>query len=121
MIVTEFSETCKLYKDFHVWEIDSIDSFFKGNEILATIFQDTYKIVIDDFIEKRKNINDSDFEIMKNLLGKVGDKEFFPFTLHDENHMELIGMQKMNIMNFGMNIEEIKPDHFYVMIMDKIK
>ena len=121
MIVSEFSDTCKLYEGFHVWEIESIEAFFKGNEILATIFQDFYNIPMDDFIEKRKEISDSDFDIMKNLLGHVNDKSFFLFTLHDKNHLELVGMQKMNVMNFGMDIEKIKNDHVYAMIMDKAK
>jgi len=121
MIVSEFSDTCKLYEGFQVWEIESIEAFFKGNEILATIFQDFYNIPMDEFIEKRKDISDTDFDIMKNLLSHVNDKSFFLFTLHDKNHLELVGMQKMNVMNFGMDIEKIKNDHVYAMIMDKAK
>ena len=121
MIVSEFSDTCKLYEGFQVWEIESIDAFFKGNEVLAAIFQDFYKIPIAEFVEKRKDIVDSDFEIMKNLLHLVDNKSFFMFTLHDENHLELVGMQKMKVMNFGVDIEKIKNDHVYVMIMDKKK
>ncbi len=121
MIVSEFSDTCKLYEGFQVWEIESIDAFFKGNEVLASIFQDFYEIPLDEFIEKRKDIPDSDFDIMKNLLSLVDDKSFFLFTLYDENHLELVGMQKINVMNFGMDIEKIKNDHVYAMIMDKIK
>ncbi len=121
MLVSEFSDTCKLYEGFQVWEIESIEAFFKGNEILATIFQDFYNIPMDEFSEKRKEIADSDFDIMTNLLDLVNDKSFFLFTLHDNNHLELVSMQKMNIMNFGMDIEKIKNDHVYAMIMDKAK
>jgi len=121
MLVTEFSDTCKFYEGFKVWEIESIDAFFKGNEVLATIFQDLYKIPMDEFDEKRKDIPESDLDIMKNLLSLVDDRSFFLFTLHDENHLELVGMQKMNIMNFGVDIENIKNDHVYAMIMDKKK
>jgi len=46
MIVSEFSDTCRLYEGFQVWEIESIDAFFKGSEILATILNDFYKIPI---------------------------------------------------------------------------
>ncbi len=119
MIVSEFSDTCKLYQGFQVWEIESIDAFFKGNEILATIFQDYYQIPLDEFAEKRKEIPGSDLDIMTNLLSLVGDKSFFLFTLHDKNHLELVGMQKMNTMSFGMDIEKIRNDCVYAMIMDK--
>ena len=119
MLVSEFSDTCKLYKDFHVWEIESIDAFFEGSEILATIFQDYYQIPLDEFAKKRKEIPGSDLDIMRNLLSLVDDKSFFLFTLHDENHLELVGMQKMNIMSFGIDIEKIKNDRVYAMIMDK--
>ena len=78
-------------------------------------------IPLDEFTEKRKDISDTDFDIMKNLLSHVNDKSFFLFTLHDKNHLELVGMQKMNVMNFGMDIEKIKNDHVYAMIMDKAK
>lgn len=119
MIVNEFSENCTLYDGFQVWEIESIDDFFKGNEVLVSIFKDEYKFPFEEFQERRSDISDNDFDIMKKLLELVGDKSFYMFTLHDENHLELVGMQKMNIMNFGIDIEKIKNDHVYVMIMDK--
>jgi hypothetical protein len=121
MIVSEFSETCILYEGFHVWEIESIDAFFSGNEILATIFQDFYNMPFNEFVNRRKDIADSDLDIMKNMLTLVNDKSFLLFTLHDENHLELVGMQKMGVMNFGIDIEDIKNDRVYAMIMDKKK
>ena len=102
-------------------DTESLDAFFKGNEILAAIFKDSYNIPSEEFVERRKEIPDSDFDIMKNLLDLVDDKSFFLFTLHDENHLELVGMQKMNVMYFGVDIENIKNDHAYAMIMDKKK
>ena len=44
---------------------------------------------------------------------------FFIFTLHNENHLELVKMQQLKIMNFGVNIGEVKGDCVYVVIMDK--
>ena len=120
MIVTDFVNNCKSYKGFQVWEIESIDTFFKGNQVLAEIFEDVYKMPFLEFPEKRDEITDSDFEIMKNMLDLVGDKSFYMFTLHDENHLELVGMQKTKVMNFGIDIEKIKEDHVYAMIMDKV-
>ncbi len=121
MIVTEFSETCQLYTDFQIWEIENLDAFFKGNEILTTIFFDHYKIDVKELKEKRKEIKDSDMDIITKLLSFVDNKSFFIFTLHNENHLELVKMQQLKIMNFGVNIEEVKGDCVYVVIMDKKK
>jgi hypothetical protein len=119
MIVSEFSETCQLYTGFQVWEIDNIDSFFKGNEVLATIFKDHYEMPVGQLAKRRSEIAESDYEIITKLLSLVGDKSFYIFSLHDENHMELIKMQRMKIMNFGINIEDIRNDCLYAIIMDK--
>lgn len=119
MLVTEFSETCFQYNNFEVWQIDSLDDFFKGNSILAKIFEDYYKIPLSDLKNKRVEIPDSDMHIINRLLSQVDDKHFFIFTLHDENHLELIKMQRLKIMNFGIDIEQIKPDKVFVMLMDK--
>ncbi len=121
MLASEFSETCTMYEGFQVWEIENMEAFFKGNEILATIFKDQYQFPISEFVEKRGEIQQSDYEIMESLLRLVDDKTFFIFTLHDKNHLELIAMQKMKVMNFGMDIEKIKNDCVYAMIMDKKK
>lgn len=119
MLVTEFSETCFQYNNFEVWQIDSLDDFFKGNSILAKIFEDYYKMPLSDLKNKRAEIPDSDMHIINRLLSQVDDKHFFIFTLHDENHLELIKMQRLKIMNFGIDIEQIKPDKVFVMLMDK--
>lgn len=119
MLVTEFSETCFQYTHFEVWQIDNLDAFFKGNTILEKIFEDYYKMPLIDLKTKRSDIQDSDIMIITKLLAQVDDKHFFIFTLHDENHLELIKMQKLNIMNFGLDIEKISPDKVFVMLMDK--
>jgi len=119
MLVNEFSETCQLYTDFQIWEIASINDFFKGNEILSTIFHDHYKIPVEELKDRRSEIADSDLEIITKLLSLVDDKSFFIFTLHDENHLELIKMKQLKIMNFGIDINTIKGDCVYVVIMDK--
>ncbi|CAG0958893.1 hypothetical protein FLAV_00589 [Flavobacteriales bacterium] len=119
MLVTEFSETCFQYSHFEVWQIDNLDAFFKGNTILEKIFEDYYKMPLVDLKTKRSDIQDTDIMIITKLLAQVDDKHFFIFTLHDENHLELIKMQKLNIMNFGLDIEKISPDKVFVMLMDK--
>ncbi len=121
MLVSEFGETCQLYTGFQVWEIESINAFFEGNLVLATILKDHYNITVDELEEKRSEIEETDLQIMTNLLRLVDDKSFFIFTLHDENHLELVKMQQMKIMNFGIDIQDIKGDCVYVVIMDKKK
>lgn len=119
MLVSEFSSTCQLYEGFEIWEIENLTAFFNGNTVLATIFQEYYKIPVKEIKEKRSDIPGSDFDIITNLLGLVNDKSFFIFTLHDKNHLDLVGMQRMKVMNFGIDIEKIRNDCVYAMIMDK--
>ena len=119
MLVNEFSSTCRLYEGFQVWEIENITSFLNGNGVLATIFQDYYDISVEEIEEKRSDIVDSDFDIITKLLNLVNDKSFFIFTLHDKNHLDLVGMQRMKVMNFGIDIEKIRDDCVYAIIMDK--
>ena len=119
MIVLEFISSCQLYEGFEVWEIENLTAFLKGNEVLATIFQDDYNVSIEEIGEKRSGIAESDYEIINKLLGLVDDKYFFIFTLHDRNHLDLIGMQHMKIMDFCIDIEKIREDCVYAIIMDK--
>ena len=121
MLVGEFSETCQLYTDFQIWEIENINAFFEGNLVLATIFKDQYGISVEELKEKRSEIEDSDLSIITTLLKMVDDKSFFVFTLHDENHLELVKMQQLKIMDFGVDINDVKGDKVYVVIMDKKK
>ena len=119
MIVHNFSENCFKYENFEVWDVENMDAFFQGNSILATIFKTDYKISVEEFNERRHEIEETNMQIMEKLLDQVGDKHFFIFTLHNENHLDLVKMQKLNVMNFGTDIEAIQPDHVYIMIMDK--
>ena len=119
MLVNEFSSTCRLYEGFQVWKIENLTAFLNGNEVLATMFQDYYNIPVKEIEEKRSDIADSDFDIITKLLSLVNDKSFFIFTLHDKNHLDLVGMQRMKVMNFGIDIEKIRDDCVYAIIMDK--
>lgn len=121
MLVSEFSETCQLYTGFQIWEIENINAFFEGNQVLASIFKDHYGIPVEELEEKRSEIEGNDLQIMTSLLRLVDDKSFFIFTLHDENHLELIKMQQMKVMDFGIDINDVKGDRVYVVIMDKKK
>lgn len=119
MLVEDFTETCRLYENFEIWDVENMDAFFKGNAVLTTIFEDKYKIPIADFNQKRSEIKETNMQIIETVLSYVGDKSFYIFTHHNENHLELIKMQQQKIMNFGVDINNIKNDHVYVIIMDK--
>ena len=121
MLASEFSEMCYQYEGFQVWEIENIDAFFSGNEVLTTCFKDYYQMPFEEFKERRSEIVDTDYQMITKLLGMVDDKYFFVFTLHDEDHMELVKMQRMKVMNFGVDIEKVRGDRVYAMIMDKKK
>lgn len=119
MLVDDFSEMCRLYENFEVWDIENMDAFFKGNSVLTTIFEDKYNIPFSEFASRRAEIDQTNMEIIESVLVYVGDKSFYIFTHHDKNHLELIKMQEQKIMNFGVDISNIKNDHVYVIIMDK--
>jgi hypothetical protein len=119
MLVNEFKSKLTLYKNFEVWEIASMQDFFKGNSILKTIFEADYGMKTSELKDRRHEIQDNDLSIMHKILDQVGDKHFFIFTLLDPNHLELIQIQDLKLMDFGMNITEIKNNCVYVMIMDK--
>lgn len=119
MLVNNFRETCIKYENFEVWDIENMDAFFSGNATLEEIFKIDYKMPVEEFRDRREEIPQTDMQIMEKLLAQIGDKHFFIFTLHNENHLELIQMQAQKIMNFGLDIEAIKHDHVYVLIMDK--
>ncbi len=121
MLVQQFSENPFQYKDFEIWDVENMAAFFKGNGVLKEIFEKEYKILVSDFDKRRAEMQETNLGIMANILDQIGDKHFFVFTLHDDNHMELIKMQKTGVMNFGMNIEDILFDHVYIVIMDKVK
>lgn len=119
MIEKDFRTNCQDYDGFQVWEVENLNAFFEGNKVLSTIFEDEYKMSLAELTEKRKDIEETDIEIIKRLLDLVGDKSFYIFTLHDQNHLELVGMQETKQMDFGLDIAKIKGDTVYVMIMDK--
>lgn len=121
MLVQQFSENPFQYKDFEVWDVENMNAFFNGNGVLKEIFEKEYKILVSDFDKRRGELPETNLGIIANILDQIGDKHFFVFTLHDVNHLELIKMQNTKVMNFGMDIELILPDHVYIIIMDKVK
>lgn len=121
MLVQQFSENPFQYKGFEVWDVENMEAFFKGNGVLKEIFEKEYKVLITDFENRRNELPETNLGIIANILDQIGDKHFLIFTLHDANHLELIQMQNTKVMNFGMDIQEIIPEHVYILIMDKVK
>lgn len=119
MLVDDFAEMCRLYENFEIWDVENMNAFFKGNSVLTTIFEDKYKMAYTEFDIKRAEIKETNMQIIKTVLDYVGDKSFYIFTHHDENHLELIKMQHQKIMNFGVDISNIKNNHIYIIIMNK--
>jgi hypothetical protein len=119
MLAEDLKNKISLYSNFEIWDVENIDAFFKGNGILTEIFEKEYKIKVSDFHTKRNEIVETDAGLMALILDLVADKYFSLFTLNDINHLELIFLQEQKIMNFGVDITQIKPNHFYILIMDK--
>lgn len=121
MIVKNFQENCKLYKKFQIWDVTDMDDFMSDNPVLNEIFLNDYKMTYAEVKEDRTEIADSNLTIMNGLLDQIGDKHFYIFTWHDDNHAELVKMQDLNIMNWGVDINDIQKDHVYIIMMDKIE
>lgn len=119
MIVTTFTQSCKDYENFAIWDVEDMDAFFGGSDVLMEIFENDYKMPHTEYKTKREEILDTDIEVMAKLLDQVGDKHFLIFTLHDTNHLELIQMQENKVMSFGMDIQKIEGDRVYIVMMDK--
>lgn len=119
MIVKNFQTTCNQYKNFQIWDVPTMDDFMSDNPVLNEIFENDYAMSYAESRENRIEIKDSDLTIMNNLLDQIGDKHFYIFTWHDDNHSEMVQMQNLKIMNWGIDINDIEKDHVYIVMMDK--
>ena len=119
MIVKSFKDNCADYENFQIWDVDNMNAFLNGNGIFVEIFKNDYKMSIEEFDTRRDEIEQTNMEIMVAMLDQIGDKHFYIFTYHDDNHSELVQMQDQKIMNFGIDINEIDQEHVYIVIMDK--
>ncbi len=119
MLVKNLKENCSQYDNFMIWDVENMDAFFSGNSVLAEIFKAEYKMPVEEFNSRRTEISETNMEVMENLLDLIGDKHFFIFTYHDDNHWEIVQLQVQKIMNFGLDIEAIEKNRVYVLIMDK--
>lgn len=121
MLVQDFKNNVYQYDNFEVWEVKGMQDFFQGNGVLKEIFEKEYKIPLVNLEARRNEIVETDQGLMAAVLDMVADKYFFPFSLNDPNHLELIFLQESKIMSFGINIANIDEQNHYVIIMDKVK
>lgn len=121
MLVTHFAENAVNYENFEVWDIDSFESFYTGNPIITEIATKEFKVVGDKKEQLYKQKITENIPVVEDVLDLINDKHFFVFTLHDPNHLELVGMQKTKTMDFGVDISNINPDNIYIVVMDKRK
>lgn len=120
MLVGNFQETAYQYDDFAVWEVENMNAFLNGNGAIVEAFKTDFKMSVDEFDARRSEIPKTNMEIMEQLLDQIGDKHFFIFTWHDDNHWQLVQMQTQKVMNFGIDIEHvIEKDRVYILLMDK--
>lgn len=119
MIVENIKSNISQYKNFEIWDIENVDAFFSGNAVIKEIFEKEYKMRIHDFQNKRESIPETDLGLITSILDQIGDKHFFVFVLGNQNHTELIDLQESRVMNFGVDITQLNPTHYYILIMDK--
>ncbi len=120
MTITDFSDNYLMYENMSIWELKSLEEFFKAHENLLEIFEKEYGFPFDK-LKERENFTDSEIMIVSKLLDHFGDKQFFVFSNNDKHHNDLKGLQDKKFINFGMDIHVIHPTRIYVLEMDKTK
>ena len=120
MTITDFSDNYLMYENMSIWELKSLEEFFKAHENLLEIFEKEYGFPFDK-LKERENFTDSEIMIVSKLLDHFGDKQFFVFSNNDKHHNDLKGLQDKIFLNFGMDIHVIHPTRIYVLEMDKTK
>lgn len=117
MIVTDLLSNIKLYNNMSIWSIPNLEEFMKMHNSLQDAFKQEYQT---DYTNRfNAGFMDPDQVAITKLLDYFEDKHFFVFSLNDQQHMELIMLQDKKILNFGIDINQIRPDLIYVLEMDK--
>lgn len=119
MLVQDFREACFQYSNFEIWKVESMAAFFNGSEVLPLAFEQLFQMPLSEFQERRSEIARTDMEIMEHILDHIGDKHFLIFTYHSPNHGILVDLQDKGVMNFGLDINDVRQDCVYICIMDK--
>ena len=102
-----------------IWEISSLDDFFKANEALPEIFEKEYGFPYSQWNDTDKKIPDGDVVVVSKLLDYFQDKFFFIFANGDLHHQYLKALQDNKVINFGVDIHVIHPSKIFILEMDK--
>lgn len=121
MVVTDFADKYLMYDNFEIWEISTLDEFFKSHQMMFEIFEKEYGVSYEERNNSKVKIADSDIVIVSKLLDYFEDKQFFVFSNNDVHHQSLKNLQDKKIINFGMDIYVLNPSKIYVLEMDKTK
>ena len=121
MVVTDFADKYLMYDNFEIWEISTLDDFFKSHQMMYEIFEKEYGVSYAERNNSDVKIADSDIIIVSKLLDYFEDKQFFVFANNDVNHQSLKNLQDKKILNFGMDIYVLNPAKIYVLEMDKTR
>ena len=121
MIITDFNEKYYMYDNMAIWEIKSMDDFFDSHSMMKEIFEKEYGVSYSKETMKDAGLLDAGFAIVEKLLGCFSDKHFVVFSMDDENHKILKGLQDKKAINFGMDIYVLNPSRVYVLETDKTK
>ena len=119
MLVEDFLNRCHDYKNFHIVALESMAAFFSLSDIISTVFEHLYGMPLSSFQERRSEIRRTEMEIMEEVLDHIGDRHFFIFTYHSDNHAVLVQLQDNGVMSFGMDVNDVRKDHVYICIMEK--
>ncbi len=121
MVITDFNEKYYMYENMAIWEIKSMDDFFDSHKQMREIFKNEYGVDYSEETIEEVNLLDAGFSIVEKLLDCFDDKHFVVFSLDDENHNILKGLQDKKAINFGMDIYVLNPTRIYVLEADKTK
>jgi hypothetical protein len=121
MIATDFNEKYFMYENMAIWEISSMEDFFKSHNMMKEIFQNEYGFAYSEETAKGMNLIDAGFAVVEKLLDCFRDKHFVVFSDNDENHTILKTLQDKKVIQYGMDIHVLNPNRIYVLEMDKTK
>lgn len=119
MLVDDFQADCRKYTNFQIMQVESMEAFFSISPVIPMVFEHLYAMPLSSFVERRSEIPSTEMEIMKNILDHIGDRHFYIFTYHSDQHAVLVQLQDAGVMNFGIDINDIRKDQVYVVMMEK--
>ena len=121
MIVRDYKDQFNMFDNMAIWAISSMEEFFTSHQQIEEIFAAEYGFSYSSRNEQAEKFIDTDIMMVSRLLDLFGDKHFFVFSENDAQHIILKELQDKKLISFGMDIYVLKPNHIYVLEMDKTK